>query len=103
LQHAQAREQQHDQEHEQQQDGHISGPARLPPLIQSHLDKEQNFQDAIDLIEPKIINAPETITKEDANLLISREQGAHGVAEKGVIAAQAQSLAAKNELETDAS
>ena len=71
--------------------------AKLPAVIQSHLDKEKNFQEAVDVIEPKIINAPETVTKEDADLLHSREVRAHGVVEKGGITAQAQSLAAKNE------
>jgi hypothetical protein len=65
--------------------------------VQSYIGKEKNFQDAVDLIEPKIANAPDTVTKEDADLLHSREVRAHGGAEKGGITAQAQSLAVKNE------
>jgi hypothetical protein len=68
----------------------------MPPIIRSHLDKERNFLQAVDIVEPKITNAPETVTKEDADLLHSREVRAHGAVEKGGITAHAQSLAAKN-------
>jgi hypothetical protein len=37
------------------------------------------------------------VTREDANLIHSREVRAHGATEKGGVAAQAMSLAAKNE------
>jgi len=44
----------------------------------------------------KLADDPRNITKEDANLLRSRETRAHGATEKGGVAAQAQSLAAEN-------
>ena len=42
-------------------------------------------------------NDPASVTKEDGDLLHSREQRAHGRTEKGGIASQAQRLAAENE------
>lgn len=67
------------------------------PATRSHLDKEANLADAKDKIMPKIQADPEHVTKEDANLLRSRETRAHGVTEKGGVAATAQHLAAENE------
>lgn len=42
-------------------------------------------------------SAPETVTKEDADLAHSREQRAFGQTSKGGVASQAQSLASENE------
>ena len=42
-------------------------------------------------------NAPSQVTKEEADLLHSREQRAFGETSKGGIASQAQSMAAENE------
>lgn len=67
------------------------------PAVQSHLDKEANLADAQDKVMPKIEMDPEHVTAEDANLLRSRETRAHGVTEKGGLAATAQHLAAENE------
>ena len=65
--------------------------------LQSHATKEANLQDAKENILPKMEMEPEHVTKEDANLLRSRETRAHGVTEKGGVAATAQHLAAENE------
>lgn len=67
---------------------------------QSHLAKERNFQSAADQISDKIANHPEQVTKDDADLLHSREQRAHGHTDKGGIAAQAQHLASENAAKT---
>lgn len=67
------------------------------PATQSSMTKEANFADAQDKVVPKMDNDPEHVTKEDANLLRSRETRAHGVTEKGGVAATAQHLAAENE------
>jgi hypothetical protein len=46
--------------------------------VQSHLDKEKNLQSSVNVIKPKLENAPRTVTKEDADLLHSPEVRAHG-------------------------
>lgn len=63
---------------------------------QSQQQREENFQEAIDIVAPKMANAPENVTKEDGDLLHSREQRARGITEKGGIASQAQQMAAEN-------
>lgn len=63
---------------------------------QGQQQREENFQEAVNVVAPKMANAPETVTKEDGDLLHSREQRARGVTEKGGIASQAQHLAAEN-------
>ncbi|KAI9694534.1 MAG: hypothetical protein M1822_000150 [Bathelium mastoideum] len=72
----------------------------MDPATQSHLHKEQNFRDVANTVSAKMANEPEHVTREDANLLHSREQRAHGHTDKGGIAAQAQHLAAENEGKT---
>ena len=67
------------------------------PTNQSHNTKEANFEDAKAKVVPKMENDPEHVTEEDASLLRSRETRAHGVTEKGGVAATAQHLAAENE------
>ena len=98
------------------------GDAKMPskgasdPATQSAIDRTENLQDAAENIAPKMVcahcmdfpilsqqltsrqaNAPETVTKEEADLLHSREQRAFGETSKGGIASQAQSMAAENE------
>ena len=75
--------------------GGTTGAANL--VTQSQLDREANFQDAQDKFVPKMQNDPEHVSQEDASLLRSRETRAHGVTEKGGVAATAQHLAAENE------
>jgi Seed maturation protein len=71
----------------------------VPPKRQSALAKEANFQEAAGVIGAKVANDPASVSKEDAALLARTERRAHGVIEKGGIAAQAQRLASKNEQE----
>lgn len=71
--------------------------------MQSVVDKESNFKQAAAEIGSKMANDPASITKEDANLLHSREHRAYGATEKGGIASQAQSLASENAGETKSS
>ncbi|KAG9651661.1 hypothetical protein KCU95_g11142, partial [Aureobasidium melanogenum] len=68
-----------------------TGP--LSPAEQSHLTKERNLEQAVNQVGSK---DPSQITQDDANLLHSREQRAHGHTEKGGVAAQAQSIATEN-------
>ncbi len=68
----------------------------LTPAQQSQLDREANYVEAADKIGTKMATEPESVTKEDGDLLHSRETKAFGATEKGGIASQAQSQAAKN-------
>lgn len=52
--------------------------------------------EAADKVGTKLETEPENVTKEEGDLLHSRETKAFGVTEKGGIASQAQSQAAKN-------
>ena len=70
--------------------------ANLNPAQQSQMDREANFEEAADKIGAKLATEPGSVTKEDGNLLRSRETKARGATEKGGIASQAQSQAAKN-------
>ncbi|KAK3050061.1 hypothetical protein LTR09_008716 [Extremus antarcticus] len=72
-------------------DGHAD------PATQSAVDRRENLQQAAEQVAPKMANNPEQVTKEEANLLHSREQRAFGATSKGGIASQAQSTAAENE------
>lgn len=69
----------------------------LTPEEQSLLTKESNFQVAASEVTQKMASQPEDVTKEDGDLLHSREQRARGRTEKQGIAAQAQSLASENQ------
>jgi hypothetical protein len=60
---------------------------------QSHLTKERNLEQAVNEVGSK---DPSQITQDDANLLHSREQRAHGVTEKGGVASQAKAIANEN-------
>ena len=68
----------------------------VTPAEQSQLDKEANYAQAADEVGSKMANEPGNVTKEDGDLLHSRETRAFGVTEKGGIASQAQSLASEN-------
>lgn len=72
------------------------GNQGIDPQEQSHRDKEGNLRKVEFALRPKVEQDPEHVTKEDASLLVSRERRAHGVIEKGSLAAEAQSLADKN-------
>ena len=67
--------------------------------MQSEVTKQRNLEDAASQVGSKLETAPESITKEDASLLHSRESRAMGGQQppKGSIASQAQSIAAANE------
>jgi len=67
------------------------------PNAQSAAHLEQNFQDAVSQVQPKLEQEPASITEEDAALLRSREVRAHGGSEKGGIAARAQKQVAQNQ------
>lgn len=68
----------------------------LNPAEQSQLDREANYVEAADTIGAKVATDPASLTKEDGDLLHSRETKAFGATEKGGIASQAQSLASEN-------
>lgn len=70
--------------------------ANLNPAQQSQTDRQANFEEAVDKVGAKLASDPGSVTKEDGDLLHSRETKAHGATEKGGIASQAQSQAAKN-------
>jgi len=61
------------------------------------MDREANFQQAADQVASKLSTNPASVTKEEADMLHSREQRAHGHTEKGGIASQAQQTVAQNE------
>lgn len=70
--------------------------ANLNPAQQSQMDREANFEEAVDKVGTKLATDPGSVTKEDGDILHSRETKVHGATEKGGIASQAQSQAAKN-------
>lgn len=72
-----------------------AGP--LDPSEQSAIDRAKNFEHDADAVASKMANNPEQVTKQDGDLLHSREQRAFGTTSKGGIASQAQSLASENE------
>lgn len=78
----------------------IDVKGKMNPATQSAIDKEENFEDAAVDVGQKMKTNPGQVTKEDADLLHSREQRAHGQTEKGGPASQAQHLAAENQKKT---
>lgn len=70
--------------------------ANITPAQQSQLDREANYVEAADKVGTKLATEPERVTKEEGDLLHSRETKAFGATGKGGIASQAQSQAAKN-------
>ena len=73
-----------------------SGGANLTPEQQSQLDREANYVEAADKVGNKLQSDPAAVTKEDGDLLHSREHKAFGATEKGGLASKAQSQAARN-------
>lgn len=72
-----------------------AGP--VDPTVQSQLDRQANFDDAASKVGSKLMNEPGNVTKDEADLLHSREQRAFGTTEKGGLASQAQHQVAENE------
>lgn len=64
---------------------------------QSAIDRKENFEDVAVNVGHKMKVDPTHITKEEADLLHSREQRAFGHTEKDGAASKAQHLAAQNE------
>ena len=82
-----------------QQGAPISGQSTagpVDPIVQSHLDRQKNFEEAAGMVKQKMEQDPTAVTKEDGDLMHSREQKAFGTTEKGGLASQAQKLANKN-------
>ena len=77
-------------------DTKIPSKGQLDSADQSQVDRLDNFQQAAENVAPKMANAPDQVTKEEADLLHSREQRAYGETSKGGIASQAQSMADQN-------
>lgn len=73
------------------------------PSAQSTIDRKQNFEQVAQSVGQKMETAPGQVTKEEGDLLHSREQRAFGTTQKGGIASQAQQLAAENEGATKSS
>ncbi|KAL9025912.1 MAG: hypothetical protein Q9196_005339 [Gyalolechia fulgens] len=71
--------------------------ASVDPAVQSQMDRQANFEDAANKIGGKLVNEPGNVTKEEADILHSREQRAFGHTEKGGLASQAQHQVAENE------
>ncbi|KJX98630.1 hypothetical protein TI39_contig399g00002 [Zymoseptoria brevis] len=67
------------------------------PTEQSANDRVSNFEAVADDVARKMASNPASVTKDEADLLHSREQRAFGNTSKGGIASQAQSIAAENE------
>lgn len=70
---------------------------RMSTEQQSVNDRLENFEQAAKDVAAKMVNNPDAITKEEGDLLHSREQRAFGSTSKGGIASQAQSVAAQTE------
>ena len=70
--------------------------ANLTSAEQSQLDLEANYVEAADKVGTKLATEPGNVTKEDGDLVHSRETKAFGATEKGGVASQAQSQAARN-------
>lgn len=67
------------------------------PQQQSQLDRQMNYQDAAHAVKEKMQTDPVAVSKEDGDMLHSRETKAFGTTEKGTLASQAQKLASQNE------
>lgn len=79
---------------------HEGGPSKgsTAAQLQSEVTKQRNLEDAVAQVNHKLKTAPETLTKEDARLLHSRESRAMGGQQppKDSIFPTAQSIAAAN-------
>ncbi|KAK4634632.1 hypothetical protein CLAFUW4_00959 [Fulvia fulva] len=69
----------------------------MDPAEQSAADRIENFENVAEQVAPKLATNPEQVTKDEADLLHSREQRAFGNTSKGGVASQAQSAVAENE------
>lgn len=69
----------------------------MSPEAQSAIDRKENFEDVAVEIGHKMKEDPKSVTKEEADLLHSREQRAFGLTVKDGAASKAQHLAAENE------
>ena len=69
----------------------------LTPQEQSQSDREANYADHADRVAKKLETDRETLTKDEADKMHSREQKAFGTTEKGGLASQAQKLVAEKE------
>jgi vacuolar-type H+-ATPase subunit H len=78
-------------------DAKLTSKGEMDPATQSAVDRVENFETTAEEVGSKMAKAPENVTKEDADLLHSREQRAFGETTKGGIASQAQSMASENE------
>lgn len=70
--------------------------AALDSAEQSAIDRARNFQKAADKVMSKMANEIEHVTKEDADLLHSRDRRGFEYTSKGGVTSQAQSMAAEN-------
>ena len=70
--------------------------APTDPATQSQLDRVANYAEHADKVSSKLASNPESITKEDADKMHSKEQKAFGTTEKGGLASHAQSQVAEN-------
>ncbi len=59
--------------------------------MQSQLDRQENYESAAEAVKQKLEQDPQAVTKEDGDLMHSRETKAFGTTEKGGLASQAQS------------
>ena len=75
----------------------IDPKGKMSSETQSAMDRKENFEDIAVDVGKKMKNDPKHVTKEDADLLHSREQRAFGHTEKDGAASKAQHLAAENE------
>lgn len=67
------------------------------PAEQSVEDRVKNFESVAEEMAEKIERDPESVTKEDAGKMHSREQKAFGTTQKGGIASQVHKVADENE------
>ena len=74
--------------------------ADLTPQEQSQLDRNANYAEQSDIVSSKLATKPESLTKDEANKLHSREQKAFGSTEKGGLASQAHRVIAEKESAT---
>lgn len=70
--------------------------AKLTAAEQSELDRLENFEQAAENIAPKMANAPDKVTPEEAAHIQSREQRAFGEEVPGGLASQTKSMADQN-------
>jgi len=72
-----------------------SGPT--DPVEKSVEDRVKNFEQVAEDVAEKLERNPESVTKEDAGVVHSREQRAFGTTRKGGIASEVHKVADENE------